>query len=142
MIRAMPDSPAPPIPTKWTRPSRSAGSSSSGTGDDHLPPPAASSTIRASFSSASRGISPGGPGHAVQAVGISSRSGRVAATHSGGERGVVDEQATTGVDHRPRVEGLLAVADGQRHEDRRQPDAETSVTVLAPARQTTRSAAA
>ena len=32
MMRAMPDSPAPPMPTKWTRPSWSAGSSSSGTG--------------------------------------------------------------------------------------------------------------
>ena len=32
MIRAMPDRPAPPMPTKWTRPSRSAGRISSGTG--------------------------------------------------------------------------------------------------------------
>ena len=49
------------MPTKCTRPSRSAGSSSSGTGTlIGAASRPASSTIRASFSSASRGISAGG----------------------------------------------------------------------------------
>ena len=41
MIRAMPERPAPPIPTKCTWPSRSAGSSTSGTGTFIPTPPAA-----------------------------------------------------------------------------------------------------
>ena len=42
MIRAMPESPAPPMPTKCTRPSWSAGRSTSGTGTFIGPPPGSS----------------------------------------------------------------------------------------------------
>ena len=69
MIRAMPESPAPPMPTKCTVPSWSAGSSTSGTGTFiGRPPPGAGARprriISASLSSASSGIrSRGGRRH-------------------------------------------------------------------------------
>ena len=47
---------------------------------------------------------------------------RCAATHSGVSAASCDEQPAAGVDDRAGVEGLLAVADRQRHEDRRQAD--------------------
>ena len=73
MIRAMPDSPAPPMPTKCTRPSRSAGQRARrGRGSSPCAScRAASSTIRASLSSASRGISAGrGRAHRAEPLGV------------------------------------------------------------------------
>ena len=124
MIRAMPDSagaadadevhPAEPVGRAAARrgrgPSRAAR--------------AASSTIRASFSSASRGISAGGGrAHRGQPVGVGEQAGHGRGDPLRGERGVVDQQPAAGVDDRAGVERLLAVADRQRHEHRRQPDA-------------------
>ena len=121
MIRAIADSPAPPMPTKCTCPSRCAGSSSSGTLSFIV---LVSSTMRASFSSASRGISAEAAVlMAASLWGPSTSGGTFTVTHAGGE---------VGVGHRPPlprrrrvglgVQHLLAVADREGHQDRRQSD--------------------
>ncbi len=95
-----------------------------GDGDPHRRPvPAARSTMRASCSSASRGMRP----EAAADI-AASRSGSPASAGHGrghplrGQRGVLHQQPAAGVDDRAGVELLLAVADRQRHEHRRQPD--------------------
>ena len=126
MIRAMPESPAPPMPTKCTRPSSVGGQQVVGDGDPHRRRPGVrgASTRSASFSSASSGIrSRGGGRHRGQPVGVGEQGGHGAAHPLRGQGGVGDQQPAAGVDDRPGVEGLLAVADRQRHEDRRQADA-------------------
>lgn len=84
----------------------------------------------------------GGRGHRGDARGVGGEREHLAAHPLGGEVGVDDEQPAAGGDDLTGVEPLLAVADRQRDVDRRQPDAVSSQTVLAPERQTTRSAAA
>ena len=113
--------------------------------DPHARRPAASRIIRASFSSASSGIrsaaaAPIGP----QPRRVGEQAGRRGrATHCGGQRGVVDQQRSAGLDDGAGVEGLLAVADRQRDEDRRQPHAgHLGDGVGARTRQSTASAAA
>ena len=120
MIRAIADSPAPPMPTKCTRPSWSAGSSSSGTGTfiGRLQRPSV-----ASRSSASRGTSRRGRGtHRRQPVGVGDQSRHGGRDPLRAHRPVGDEQPAPGVDDRAGVVLLLAVADRQRHEDGRQAD--------------------
>ena len=81
--------------------------------------------ISASLSSASSGItSRRRPDIAARRSGSVSRSGtRARVTHSGRQRGVGDHQPAARVHHGAGVQRLLAVADRQRHVDRRQADA-------------------
>ena len=96
-------------------------------GRDHVgdrdPHVAASRIIRASFSSASSGIRWAAAAPiALQPCGVGEQRDDVGRDPVGRQRRVVDQQPATGLDHRAGVERLLAVADRQRHEDRRQPD--------------------
>ncbi len=133
------------MPTKCTRPSWSAGSSTSGTGTftARLLPPAASSTIRASRSSASRGISPSAAADIAP-----SRSGSVASagTVAGAHSGVIATSCTSRAPPASTTGRALSSCSplpiGNGTKTAGSPVAATSVTVLAPARQTTRSAAA
>ena len=123
MIRAIADSAAPPMPTKWTRPSSVGGQDLVGDRDLHRAPPAASRIIRASFSSASSGIRWAAAAPiAAQPRGVGEQRHGVRRDPLGRQRRVVDQQPAAGLDHGAGVEGLLAVADRQRDEDRRQPD--------------------
>ena len=97
-----------------------------GDGDPHRRPPAAaaSSTRSASLSSASSGITPAAARDIAASRSGSREQGRHVLAHPvRGESGVGHEQRPAGVDDRAGVERLLAVADRQRHEHRRQPDA-------------------
>ena len=102
----------------------SAGGSTSGTGILHRAP----RPRRGSSGPASRRRR-AGSGRTPRRPSPRSRIGSVAAGTARGRRprpsvsvGVVDQQRAPGLDDGAGVEGLLAVADRQRHEDRRQPD--------------------
>ena len=145
MIRAMPDRPAPPMPTKCTRPSWSAGSSSSGTGTliggasaagGERPSGRASRRRRAGSARRRRADI------VASRVGSVARAGTVAATHSGVSAPSCDEQRAPGVDDRAGVEACSPLPIGSGTNTAGRPTAATSVTVLAPQRHTTRSAAA
>ena len=127
MIRAMPESPAPPMPTKWTVPSWSAGSSVSGTGTLIGGPPAAGRRAEDHVGELLVGVERDQVRrrgrHRASRSGSVSRSGTVARDPLGGQRRVGDQQPAAGVDDRAGVERLLAVADRQGHVDRGQPDA-------------------
>ena len=121
MIRAMAERAAPPMPTKCTRPSSSAGSRTSGTGT--FIGRTTSRTMRASRSSASRGTSPDGRGsHRRQPDRVGGQGRHVAGHPRRGQLLVLHQQRSPGVDDRTGVARLLAVADRQRHEDAGQPD--------------------
>ncbi len=78
---------------------------------------------RASFSSASRGISAGGGGaHRREPVEVGGQRRHVGGDPGGVEVGVLDHDPAAGGDHARGVALLLAVADRQRHVDRREPD--------------------
>ena len=82
-----------------------------------------SSTMRASCSSASRGISAGGRRpHRRQPAAVGQQRRHVAATQAEVRAASCDQQRAAGLDDRARVVLLLAVADRQRHEDRREAD--------------------
>ena len=99
--------------------------------------------MRASCSSASRGIRPDAADDiAASRSGSVARSGTVAATHSAVKAPSCDQQATAGVDDGPGVEACSPLPIGSGTNTAGSPVAATSVTVLAPARHTTRSAAA
>ncbi len=121
----MPDMPAPPMPTMCTRRS-SGGSCSAFTG--RLRDAASCVLARSSAASATWRAASGCPTCAAAAVIAASRAGSLSSppTCRGHQVrrqvGVGDHHAAAGVDHRQRVEPLLAVADRQRHVDRRQAD--------------------
>ena len=60
--------------------------------------------------------------HREQPIAVTGERGDVVGDPLGGERRVVDDQPAAGGQHVGRVEPLLAVADRQRHVDRRQAD--------------------
>ncbi len=93
MMRAMPDRPAPPMPTKCTRPS-SVGAGAARRGRGTITPDRRRRPLRASRSSASRGIrsEPPRPTSSPAALGSPSSAGTVAAHPLGGQRAVVDQQ--------------------------------------------------
>ncbi len=112
------------MPTKCTRPSSSAGSSSSGTGTlidrthrrrrQHHPGEPLVGVARDQAGGRAR--------HRRQPRRVGDQRGHGGRDPLRGERGVVDQQPAAGVDDRAGVELLLAVADRQRHEHRGQPD--------------------
>src|SRR5580700_8164987 len=121
MIRAMPDMPAPPIPTKCTCPRRTAGTVSAGVIrllsiwgptrtlhdlDDSLGQPAVGVTA------AQRR---GGLGHVRHLVDVDQHGQQGVPDPLGGQVGVGDQHAAAVLDDRHRVQALLAVPDGQRH---------------------------
>ena len=124
MIRAIPESPAPPMPTKCTRPSRSTGQQLGGDRDLHGATPARrlehhpGQLLVGVARDQRRGRGP----HRGQPFGVGRERGDRARDPVGGQVGVGDQQPAAGVDDRAGVVLLLAVADRQRHEDRRQPD--------------------
>ena len=142
MIRAIADSPAPPMPTKCTWPSRSAGSSSSGTPFRTFIAPV-SSTMRASFSSASRGISAEAAAliAASRSASVAS-AGTCAVTHAlvnaASSTSSAPPASTTGL----AFSGCSPLPNGSGTKIAGTPTAAASVTLEAPARQTMRSAAA
>ena len=113
------------MPTKCTRPSWSAREQLVGDRDPHRPPPppprprsAASLLVGVARDQRRRRRRPSRPA----ARGRWRGRARCAATHSGVSAASSTSSAAAGVDDRAGVERLLAVADRQRHEDRRQPD--------------------
>ena len=145
MIRAMAERAAPPMPTKCTRPSSSAGSSTSGTGT-FIGRPACeptSRTMRASRSSASRGTSPDAAAPiAASRIGSVARDGTWPATHaevsSSSFTSSAPPASTTG--RALRTCSPLPIGNGTKMPG--SPTAAASMTLLAPPRESTRSAAA
>ena len=127
-IRAMPLIPAPPMPDEvhraQLRQRRHRVRPGGHVRGAHRSVPPPSSTMSASRSSAS------GTPAAAACRGVPGQRGRVGeqrhqvlgSIQAGVEVGVLHQQAAAGLDDRQRVAPLLAVADRQRDERRRQPD--------------------
>ncbi len=130
----MPDMPAPPMPTMCTR------CSSSGRAMCRLPASGEFAFTGAPFGCPARRAPPRGrprrpaarhrggppaprpPSSPSAAAASPSSPATVSPTNSGVRSASSTRQSTAGIDDGQRVESLLAVADGQRHVHRGQPD--------------------
>ena len=138
MMRAMPDRPAPPMPTKCTRPSASAARHLVGDGDPHRRPPRGAQAPCGPAARRRRAGSarPRPATSSPAASGRVARSGRVAEAHSGVKAASSTSSPPPASTTGRALSACSPLPIGSGTKTAGSPTAATSVTVFAPARQT------